>query len=52
MSYEVFEDRETLGIWRVEGLDLSTGEVEITLFVGRNADSRARHYYFQLTGEK
>ena len=42
MKYECFEDRVTPGDWRVEGLDIKTGDVEIVNFAGVRAAERAR----------
>jgi hypothetical protein len=51
MTYECFEDRVTPGDWRVEGLDIKTGDVEIVIFAGVRAAERARQYFFFITGE-
>lgn len=45
MNYEVFEDKENRGDWRVEGSDIQSGDVEIAIFSGASAELRAREYY-------
>lgn len=49
MNYEVFEDVETQGTWRVEGSNVTTGEVSITIFAGARAEQRAREYHRSMT---
>lgn len=45
MKYTVVESHDVLGEWRVEFIDENgEGEVEVTLFSGKNAESRAREY--------
>lgn len=45
MRYTVSESLNTPGEWRVEFIDENgEGEVEVTLFSGREAESRAREY--------
>lgn len=45
MKYSVSESRETPGEWRVEFInENSEGEVEVTLFSGRDAEARAKEY--------
>ena len=43
MLYEVFEDREAPGDWRVEAFGES-GECCIAVFAGNDAEQRARDY--------
>jgi hypothetical protein len=45
MKYTAVESRNTPGEWRVEFIDDNgEGEVEVTLFSGKNAESRAKEY--------
>ena len=45
MSYIAVESRTTPGEWRVEFIDHdSEGEIEVTIFSGRNAEARAKEY--------
>jgi hypothetical protein len=45
MYYEVLEDREEPGLWRVEAInEAGEGEVYVTLFSGPDARARAEAY--------
>ena len=45
LTYEVFEDREISGQWRVEAIDHdSEGECYVTIFAGPDSEQRARVY--------
>jgi len=45
MFYEVIEDKLQPGDWRVEAINTEgDGEVYIAIFVGPNADARAKDY--------
>ena len=43
MQYEVFEDHEAPGAWRVEAFG-EGGECYVTVFAGDDAETRARAY--------
>jgi hypothetical protein len=43
MEVSVFEDRCALGDWRIEAID-EDGGIDLVIFSGRNAESRARDY--------
>ncbi len=52
MTYEVFEDKVNAGDWRVEGLDIQTGDVAIAIFSGVQSRERAYLYFNLVTREK
>ena len=46
MRYELFEDRQCAGDWRVERLDpLGEGGVDVAIFSGPRAETLAREYF-------
>jgi hypothetical protein len=45
MRYEVVEDRDHPGDWRVEAIDHdSEGECHVAIFAGKDAERRAQEY--------
>jgi hypothetical protein len=45
MTYEVVQSRDSPDEWRVERIDYeSDGEIEVTIFSGRDAAVRAKEY--------
>lgn len=45
MDYEVFEDKESPGDWRVEAINMeSDGECYVAIFSGPRARERAEEY--------
>ena len=45
MQFEVIQDRETQGAWRVEAINFDgDGEAYVTIFSGPDAESRAYEY--------
>jgi hypothetical protein len=45
MNYEVFADKTTRGMWRVEAINhANEGECFVTLFSGPNSQQRAEEY--------
>jgi hypothetical protein len=44
IRYEVVQDRKQSSDWRVEGLDVKSGDVNVTLFSGSQARERAEEY--------
>lgn len=45
MEYEVVQDRQTFGAWRVEAIaENSEGECYVAVFTGPDSEARAREY--------
>lgn len=44
MDYEVAEDRDYAGTWRVEAIDRNDGDIYVAIFSGPEAEKRAREY--------
>lgn len=51
MTYEVFEDHDVPGQWRVEGFNVKSGDVAVTIFAGEFSKERAYQYFHFLTDE-
>ena len=53
LKYVPFEDKEVAGDWRVEAIDSASGSCYIVIFVGLDAEFRAREYAgFKNAGNK
>jgi len=44
LKYEALQDKENPMDWRVEGLDMKSGDVYVTIFAGPLAETRAIEY--------
>jgi len=44
MEYEVSADKDFPQDWRVEAIDIKTGDVYVAVFSGPHAEQRAREY--------
>jgi hypothetical protein len=44
MEYEVFADKDFPQDWRVEAVDINSGDIYVAVFSGPQAEQRAREY--------
>jgi hypothetical protein len=52
MKYEIQEDKELLGAWRVEAIGSADGECYVTVFSGPLSEQRANEYVAALESIK